>query len=358
MSKKATRIIAILAIVVILGYLIYPRADKNSTSVPEPVGAGNDSPPPATPVDAVIASPTRLAEVLNVSGTIYPDEEITLTSEVNGLVTRIYFNEGSYVAKDKLLIKVDDSELQASLNKVKFQIDLARQQKERKEKLLKIGGISQEEYDQALTEYNTLEAEAKLLEVRIQKTEIRAPFSGTVGLRQISAGSYITPGTPVANLVKTQPVKIEFSVPEKYGPRIRNGQKVTFTLEGLFETFEGTVYARNTSIDMETRTLLIRARSANQGRKLIPGAFASIDLELGALDNALLVPTEAIIPEQGSQKIFLYKNGQVQPSTVETGIRKAEEIQITQGLEPGDTVIISGLLQIYPGARVSISKMN
>lgn len=360
MSKKSIRIIALIAVVVVFGYLYFTKGTSKAETQNEST-ASTEEPtyePSSLSVKAIRVLPSILKESLSISGTIYPDEEVAIASEVSGKVTQINFREGSQVSKGRLLVKIDDSELRAGLKKVNYQIELARQQENRKKKLLEIGGISQEDYDESLTTFNTLEAEKQLIQVQIRKTEIRAPFSGIIGVRDLSAGSYVTPGTQIARMVKTNPVKIEFFVPEKYSSRVPINAGISFSLEGVNEVFEGKVYAKNTSIDMETRTLLIKAKSANPKGVLIPGAFANVDIFLKEYKDALMVPTEAIIPEQGGQKVFLAKGGKVQSRPIKVGIRQAEKIQIIEGIAEGDTVILSGLLQLQPGSPVEISELQ
>lgn len=358
MSRKAIRIIAISVIALILGYLVVSKMgliEAEATDSP-PLSAASEPITSAIPVKAIVVQPSILKETISVSGTIYPDEEVVIASEVNGKITTLNFREGSRVSQGQLLVKVDDAELRASLKKLAFQIQLAQQQEVRKKKLLEIGGISQEEYDESLTAFNTLEAEKALLEVQIAKTGIRAPFSGIVGLKKVSQGSYLTPGSPIADLVKTDPVRVEFSVPEKYGNRIGKNATIQFSVEGSAQQFEGKVYAKSASIDMETRTLLVVAKSDNPAGILIPGAYANVAIFLAEYANAIMIPTEAIVPEQGGQKVFLIRDGMAQAQAVKVGIRQSDQIQILEGLQAGDQVITSGLLNITPGAKVLLTE--
>lgn len=353
MSKTVLRLVTFILIVGVIGYLIANRMGVfDPAPASDTVAMAGPSEAPPLPVNIYLVKPQRLEEKLNLTGTILPDESVNLTSEIAGVVKKIHFREGAYVKKDQLLLNIDDETLQAELKKVTLQITLARQQEARRKKLLEIGGISQEEYDQSLTQYNSLQAEEQLLKVQISKTRVRAPFSGTIGLRNVSEGAYLTPGMEIAQLVKTQPVKIEFSVPEKYGNRLQANTSITFTVEGLEQNFEGRVFAREPVIDMGTRTLLLKAQCNNPGGVLIPGAFANIEITLGEYEEALMIPTQALVPEQGGQKVYLYRQGNPVAQAVSTGIRQADQIQITEGLSPGDSLITSGILQIRPGVQV------
>ncbi|RMG56465.1 MAG: efflux RND transporter periplasmic adaptor subunit [Bacteroidetes bacterium] len=357
MSSNLIRIIAFSAVGLLLLFLILQRVGIFEPKS-EPGAASGPSTAPPLPVSAFVVKPVSLTERLSVSGTVLPDESVEISSEVSGKVATIHFQEGSFVKENQLLVKINDDELKAQLKQVEVRLDLAKQLEARREKLLAGGGVSQEEFDEALTERESLEAQAALLQVQIDKTEIRAPFAGYMSLREVSEGSYLTPGRRITTLVRTNPVKIEFAVPEKYGQILGPGTDVQFTVEGVEGSYSGKVYARDPSIDLETRTLVLRARSANPGGKLLPGAFANIEVALGTYPEALMIPTEAVVPEREGQMVYGYTGGTVTPHRVTTGIRQAEQIQITGGLEAGDTILTTGLLQVRPGATVTLSEVE
>ena len=359
MTKGTIRVLTLLTIGIILIFLVLNKLGVfDAAPTAAEMASANPASPAALPVQAVRLVPERLTDVLSVTGTLHPDEEVEISSEVSGKIAGIYFQEGASIAKGKVLVKVDDAELQAQLRMVRLRAELARQQEDRKKKLLEIGGISQEEYDQALTAYNTLETEAQLIEVQISKTSIVAPFGGRVGLRYVSEGSYVNPGMRVARLVKLDPIKIEFSVPEKYGNLIPANTAISFKVEGQEKIYTGRLYAREPTIDPQTRTLLMRAQSPNTGGLLIPGAFANVNITLGAFDEALMIPAESLVPDVVGQRVFLLRGGRAEPQRIQTGIRQAESIQVVQGLSPGDTLIVSGVLQLRPGMAVLPTLLN
>ena len=218
--------------------------------------------------------------------------------------------------------------------------------------------ISQEQYDVALNELNTVKAGIKLIHAQIEKTEIRAPFAGQIGLKYVSDGSYITPSTKIATLQNTHPVKIDFSIPEKYAGEMRRGAKVSFRIQGLPSIYQGSVYAIEPKIDQVTRTVQIRAASPNSNGELMPGAFAEIELVLKTIPNALTIPAQAVIPELSGHKVLLYKGGIVQSQPIETGIRTSSTVQIVKGIQAGDTVLTSGILQVRPGSPVNITQFE
>jgi membrane fusion protein, multidrug efflux system len=213
-----------------------------------------------------------------------------------------------------------------------------------------VSGISQEQYDASQAQLAALQAEADVLRARVAKSTIRAPFSGKVGLRSISEGGFVGSNTLIAKLQQTDPMKLEFAVPERCGRIMKSGATIRFTMEG--DTYTGEVYAVDPSVDATTRTVKVRARSGNKGGHLIPGAFAKVDVRLEKINDALIVPAEALIPDIQGQKVLLMKGGKVASARVQLGIRGANTVQLTSGVQPGDTVIVTGLLALRDGAAV------
>lgn len=309
-------------------------------------------------VKAHVIAAKRLDDKYFTTGTLLANEEADLRSEVTGKVTRIYFTEGSRVKKGDLLVKINDTELQAELLRERYRKELADQKEERQRQLLKGSLISQETYDVVLNELNTVKAGVKLIQAQIEKTEIRAPFEGLIGLKYVSDGSYISPTTRVATLQNINPIKIDFSVPEKYAGEISRGAAISFKVQGSTKTFDATVYAIEPKIDQSTRTVQLRATSPNPAGELIPGAFAEIELVLRTIPEAMTIPAEALIPELSGHKVFLYRGGVVQGQPVQAGIRTSTAVQLTDGVQPGDTVITSGILQVRSGSPVQITAIE
>lgn len=306
-------------------------------------------------VTAVVVRPEKIVDRIFSSGTVRANEEVDLRSEIAGKVTGIHFREGSRVHKGDLLLKIDDSELQAQLLKQDSERKLAQDKENRRRQLLERGNISPEDYDIALNELNAIRAEAQLIEARIRKTELRAPFEGIIGLRFVSEGSYVSPETRIASLQNITTVKIDLSVPERYARDLRPGAEISFRLSGNTTRFRGAVYAIEPKIDPTTRTVLLRARCPNPGGTIMPGGFAEVELSLKEIPDALMIPTEALIPDLQGQKVFLARNGAADQSRVETGLRTEKLIQVTSGLRAGDTVITSGILQLAPGMPIALT---
>lgn len=306
------------------------------------------------PVNVYIVKSEKLNNRINTSGTIISNEEVELRSEISGKLTRIYFTEGTSVSKNQLLAKINDSELQSQLTKAVFQRQLAEEKELRQRQLKEKNAISQQEYDIALNELNTFKSEEELIKARIEKTEIRAPFEGLIGLKYVSEGSFISSSNIIATLVDVSPLKIDFSIPERYAHQVKKGLKISFSVQGVSNNLEGEVYAVEPRINSVSRTVQIRAVYPNSDRKILPGAFADIELMLNEIVNGISVPSESIVPELNGQKVFVLKNGKVASAPVEAGIRSTNSLQITKGLSYGDTVITSGLLQIRPGSSVRV----
>lgn len=352
-SKKIT-ITSIIAFAVLI-LLIIPKI--NFSESPESTSQASNS-MAALPVKAYVVKPEKLANNVLTSGTILANEAVDLKSEVDGKIIKIAFKEGSRVKKGDLLVKINDAELQAQLAKAKFTLQLLEDKEFRQRQLLEKEAISQEEYDDALNQLNVNKSEVSLIEAQIDKTEIRAPFNGIIGLKNVSEGSYITSSTVIASMQNIDPIKIDFSVPEKYAGFIEQNDKIIFSIVGSEEEYTAKIYAVEPSINRVTRTLNIRAIYPNSSGKILPGSFAHVKLILDNIENALLVPTQAIVPELKGQKVYLYKSGRVEEQSVKIGIRTDTQVQITDGINSNDTVITSGILQIGPGMPVAISELK
>ena len=308
-------------------------------------------------VNAAIVRPQVLVDEIPIIGSLLPDEEVNLSFETSGKITDINFEEGTHVTKGQLLAKVNDRPLQAQLQRLVAQLKLAEDRVFRQDALLKRDAVSKEAYEQVKTELATLNADIELVRAQIEQTELRAPFDGIIGLRQVSVGTYASPSTIVAKLTKITPLKLEFSVPESYAKDVRVGTSLSFNLTGSLNKYEAQVYARESSLDPETRSLTIRALYPNPSG-IMPGRYASITLRKQEFENALAIPSEAIVPEMGKDKVFLYKNGKAEPVDIVTGIRTEALVQAVAGLEEGDTVIISGTQQLRTGMAVTIDNIR
>ncbi|HPK04716.1 MAG TPA: efflux RND transporter periplasmic adaptor subunit [Bacteroidales bacterium] len=342
-------------VAIILIFLIGRRLDWFSNAQQDT--SSRSAAPSGLQVKGMIINAASLDNRIMTSGTILPDESVDISSEASGKITAIYFNEGKKVRKGDLLLTINDAELQAQLKRLQFQETLLVEREFRQRILLEKEAVSQEVYDKALADLNTNRAEIMMIEAQIAKTMVKAPFDGIIGLRLVSEGSYITPNMRIASLVKIQPVKIEFSIPERYASEVKPGNKINFTIGNTNEHI-AEVYAVEPMIDQSTRTLKLRAIYPNANLDVIPGSFASVELILRTYYEALSIPTEALLPMLGKQIVFLYKNGIAEPVEVETGIRTSELIQVVSGINANDTIITTGLLHLKKGMTVVLSDLG
>lgn len=351
MSKKITffLISLLLIVVALVSYRLFINGKKNDKN--NLVGGGGKN---STSVFGIVAKDEVFADFLLLTGTIEANEIVEIRSEISGLIELVNFNEGSSVNSGELLIKINDSELRAQLSQVQTRSTLASENERRAKLLLEKEAISQEEYDIASAEYLTAKAQIELIQAQLRKTSVVAPFSGKIGLRNISKGSYITPADIIVQLVNTSKIKLQFSVPEKYATLVKVGEKISFEVQGMAEVFSANIYAIEPLIDPASRTLTVRAITDNIGNKLIPGAFANVILPLQNINNALLIPTEALIPIQNGKKIFLLKDGKAKEILVETGSRTDSTILVTSGITIGDTVLTSGVMSLRDGSPVKV----
>lgn len=309
-------------------------------------------------VNAQVIKPHLLTDEILVTGRLVPDEEVNLSFEASGKITDIFFTEGTPVKRGELLAKVNDSQLQAQLKRLEAQVPLAEDRVFRQDALLKRDAVSKEAYEQVKTELATLNADIENIKANIDMTELRAPFDGVIGLRQVSAGAYASPTTVVAKLTKVTPLKVEFSVPERYAREIKKGTNLDFHVEGKLNAYRAQVYATESSLDMETHSLTVRAIYPNRNGELLPGRYTDIRLKQKEIADAIAIPSEAIVPEMGRNKVFVYRNGTAEPTDVVIGIRTDAEVQIVQGLAIGDTILTSGTLQLRKGMPVEIQSIN
>ncbi|MGY6521779.1 MAG: efflux RND transporter periplasmic adaptor subunit [Mongoliitalea sp.] len=362
--KKSTKVIlSIVIATVIAAIFIYPRKDSIFGKKQETTSAGPATGPSGTsaplPVNVVELRPERLENNLSITGTIIPNETVNLRPEIPGLVTKVAFREGEFVKKGTPLVYLNDDELKAQYDRLSYTKKLFESQENRQKQLLEKEAISQEEYDIVLNQFNTNLADLRLVEAQLNKTIIRAPFDGVVGLRQISEGSVIGTADVIASIVNIDPIKIEFSIPERYANQVQLGSKIFFANDAGGADVEGTVYAYEPSIETGTRTLRIRATSPNKDRRFLPGMFVRIRYILGVNEDALMVPSEAILPELSGYKVYIVNSeGKVEERQVTIGTRTDRFVQLVDGVKNGDLVLTTGILQVRGGMPVNYTKIN
>lgn len=344
-----------LAVLLLFAFAIACKEGKKEGGGAPAAGAPRNAP---LQVEAFIVKTQSLSENLEVPGTLLPFEQTEIRPEITGRIVKLNIPEGSFVKKGTLLVKLFDEDLQAQLKKLQVQLQINTKTAERQKELLSIGGISQQEYDLSELAVNNLKADIDLVRVSISKTEIRAPFDGRIGLKAISDGAYISPTNLITTISQVAQLKMEFSVPEKYSDIMRKGRAVTFTIAGTPKTFNASILATESTIEANTRTLKVRTVVKGNDPILVPGAFAKVALKLDENDKALIIPTQAIIPQARNKRVVVYANGAVKYQVVTTGIRDSSYVQITDGLKLGDTVITTGLLAIRPESKIKLTKVQ
>jgi len=358
--KRQTKIALIGSIVLVIAILFfYPRLDLFADKELDEPANGQSTASAALPVEVLELKPKRMENNLSVTGNVIPNESVNLRSEISGLVTEITFVEGEFVKKGTPLVYLNDDELNAQKDRLAYTKKLYEGQENRQKQLLEREAISQEEYDIVLNQFNTNLADINLLEALIRQTVIRAPFDGVIGLRQISEGSVISPSDVIVNVVNIDPIKIDFSIPERYANIVKKGSKITFTNAAVEGESTGEVYAIAPNIDPATRTVQLRAISPNRERNFLPGMFVGVKVNLNVNEEALMVPAESLIPELDGYKVYVVREGnKVEEVKVAIGIRTESEVQITNGLKEGDLVLTTGVIQAKEGMTVNITKTH
>jgi membrane fusion protein (multidrug efflux system) len=370
MNKRTKSIVTILLILVLAGIIFYPKLKplfakeaKGAQAQGQRPGQGGPGGPggqgrgqrPALNVTGFLIAPTLVNEYRIATGLLRPDEEVDLAFETSGKIISINFTEGTRVKKGDLLAKINDRPLQAQLEKLLAQQKLSEAKEFRQRSLLTKDAISQESYDQIKTELQTIQADINLVKARILETELRAPFDGIIGLRYVSEGSWTNASTKIARLVKVKPIKLDFSVPEKYSNTIQKGYPVEFTVDGSI--YKASVYAVDPKIDLATKTVFLRAVYPNTNEELKPGRYADVRMLLMSDPDAISIPTESLVPEMEGEFVYVMRKGKAEVVKVATGLRTETSIQITEGLKFGDTLLTTGILQLRRGLPVVLDTL-
>ena len=349
-------LLVVAAIAAVAGVGFYWKYSPLSSAAPKTPGpAAKSGPGGGLPVKAATTKLGTVTDDVTAVGTLVANESVVIRPEVAGRVAAIHFNEGQTVAAGARLVSLDASESQAQLAASRADERLTEQRAERASELFKKSFISQQALDDAREAYKKATAQRQENEARVAKTEIRAPFAGTMGLRQVSAGAYLKAGDDIARLDKIDVMKVDFRVPEVFLGKIRQEQPVAVRVDAFpSEQFTGRVYAVETTVDERTRTVLLRGRVDNPGARLRPGMFARIALELGANDRAVLVPEQAIVPRGDKNFVYRVLDGKAAITEVGLGARRPGEVEITRGLGPGDLVVTDGQLKLQDGMPVMV----
>jgi membrane fusion protein (multidrug efflux system) len=332
--------------------------DSKTKKIEAPTGGSKAFNPPALSVIGYIIYPSVLHSSIEVAGTLLPFEETEIHPEVSGKVTYLSINEGARIKKGTLLARLFDGDLQAQLQKLKVQLQVAQKTKERQAELLQIGGISQQDYDLSALDVSSIKADMQVLQASIDKTIIRAPFDGKIGFKNISIGAFITPATVITNIRQDSKLKLEFSVPEKFTSKVELGNVIYFTTESSGKKYEAKIFATESGITEANRSLKVHAVVQNIDKNITAGSFAKVGFDMGDNNDAVMIPTQAIIPEARDKKVITYNGGIASFKVVTTGTRDSAKVEILSGLTIGDTIITTGLLSINPGSKIILSSVN
>ncbi|HPA23724.1 MAG TPA: efflux RND transporter periplasmic adaptor subunit [Ferruginibacter sp.] len=313
--------------------------------------------PPVLNTDMFIVAATPLSDNISLPGNILANEVSEIHPEISGRLTLLNIAEGKTVAAGELLGKIYDGDLRAQLSKLSIQLQQAQRTAKRYEELLKIQGVSQQEYDEHLLNISNIKADMAIVHSNIKRTEIRAPFSGALGLKLVSPGAYVTPATILTTIRQNTQLKLDFSLPEKYAIKIQVGQLVYFKMENNAKEYSAKIMATERGIAEDSRSLNVRALVMNNDGQILPGNFVEVTTNFAPDPNAIMVPTQAVIPQARGKKIALFKEGTAFFQDVETGLRDTSMVQITRGLKVGDTIIVSGIMSLRPNSKVSLGKI-
>ncbi len=350
------RIRTYLIIGIVLVFLIFVKATFFTSEKPKGQGQGKDGKKQATPVSVFVIGDKKIEDKIYANGTVLSNEEAELKLEASGRITYLNLPEGKTVRKGTLLLKLNDAEIRAQLEKIIAQLKLAAETESRQRNLLQLNGISKQEHETALSNLLSLKADSLYLRTQIAKTELYAPFDGTIGIKNISEGSYITPAVVVAVIQQINPVKIEFSLPEKYSALFKEGDIIEYKKEGINEVLSGKIAVKDPAVDLNSRSMRYRAISNNNKGLLYPGAFVRVELSVKDHSASLFVPTEAIVPIAKGKKVYIVKNNLAEEKIVETGIRTEDHVQVFSGLQVGDSVVVNGNFQLKNGGPVKVVK--
>jgi membrane fusion protein (multidrug efflux system) len=348
-----TGLLAILIPSLFLGWVSCTSEAKNTPTTKAATAA-----PVGVPVDAIVLKSETIKDEMEATGTLVANQAVDIVSELNRKVIRVNVKEGSVVGTGALLFQLDDADLQAQLEQLIQQQKLARLNEQRLKDLIQHQAVIQQDYDQTFTNLKVIDAQVQQLRVMIEKTRIRAPFSGRIGIIHVYPGSFVTPQTVMTNLVDYTQLKLDFTVPEKYAAVLREGSQVKFTVESNEKTYTATVQAHESKLDQNTRTLLIRAVSPNPKEEILPGQSARLNIALNSAPNSLMVPSQALMPSSQGYTVYAIKNNKATMIPIQTGQRSDRNVQVLSGLAAGDTLITSNLMRLSPGAAVQVATIN
>jgi len=354
--RKALLGATVVALVAGVGAASYWAGTRSASKAPAGAAAAKGAAPAGVAVEAAKVSLTRLPTAISAVGSLRSDETIILRPEIAGRIAQIHFKEGEPVAKGALLVKLDDSVQQADLDKARANLTLSKSKFDRADDLRKQGFISTQARDEAENLFKVARADVEIMQARISKLALSAPFAGTVGLRMVSVGDYVKEGQDIVNLEALDPLKVDFRVPELALSQVKDRQTLQITLDAIPDrAFDGRVIAINPLIDANGRAVVIRAQVTNRDGKLRPGMFARVRLFTSEARDSAMVPEESLFPVGDDKYVYKVVDGKAVRQKVEIGQRRDGKVEIVSGLAADDVVVTEGHLKIRDGAAVTIA---
>ncbi|NOT36223.1 MAG: efflux RND transporter periplasmic adaptor subunit [Saprospiraceae bacterium] len=343
------------SVLAILFLIISCKKSENSS---QPISSSGPSKPALAQVEAIVADFQLVNQDLQLPGKLVAAEQIELHPEISAKVKDIYFKDAQIVSKNQLLVKLNDEELVARLKKLKTQEQLLKSNEQRQLELFKSKAIGQSEYEAILLQYKNVLSDIHIAETELRKFNIKAPFAGSLGFRNVSPGDFVTSSTVISTLTQIHPLKLRFSVPEQYSNRLIPNQKIQFSGENTNSEYSAMITSFSPFLNEESKSLDVLALVSNRDKSLRPGSYASIILKLDERPNRIFIPSQCIIPRIKDKQVALSKNGKVQFATVTVGFRDSARVEITNGINKGDTVISSGLMRLKPGMPIMITNLK
>lgn len=309
---------------------------------------------PPVSVDILIVQATDFQTDIEVNGNVSSDDMVELHTEANGRLTYLNIPDGAFVSAGTILARVNDADLQAQLQQQKVQLELAEKTEKRLARLIAVNGVDQATYDAAVSDVELKKANIDVLKAQIDKTVLRAPFSGKLGLRQVSLGAYINSSTPICTLQRTDRIRIDFAIPDAYAELVKQGMSVGVKTGADDPLLEARVVAIEPRVSTSNRNIL--ARAILKTGSPTPGTFVKV--VISDVTQAITVPSNAIIPDALSNQVVLLKDGKAEFTDVRTGSRNADNVQIIEGLKNGDSVLVGGVLNVRPHSKVKVKKVK
>ncbi len=334
--------------IILPGFFLFACSQKTDTTKQKTT--------PPIVVDALIATAKPVSNTLEVNGTVVANEYVELHPEASGRLTYLYVPEGKLIRKGTLIAKINNADLQAQVDKSKVALDLAEKTEQRDKQLLAVNGLNQSDYDAALNIVNGFKADIEYNQALLDKTILKAPFDGYIGLRQVSVGAYVTPSTLIATLLQLDKIKIDFTIPEDYSSTVKVGGTVDVDMDENGKTRKAQIIAIEPQVNLSTRNMTVRAILENS--KANPGSFAKVILHSGLNKSAIMIPTNALIPDDKNNQVVIVNNGTAIFSNVSTGIRLSNNVEITAGIKPGDTIVVTGVLFARPKGPLQVRNIR